>query len=91
MLQTKTTWRSSLPAGLALALAGCAEDSTEAANDYTVLLNDDDIQGKAGRYALTARAGFAAPLAVVDVAALTASGSSHSGRRTTERIGPFVG
>ncbi len=70
MLQTKTTWRGSLAiTALALALAGCAEDSTEAANDYTVLLNDDDIQGKAGRYALTARAGFAAPLAVVDVPA----------------------
>ena len=66
-------WRFPAIAALGLALAGCAEGSTEAADeaaagrDYTVLVNDDDIKGKAGRYALTARAGFEAPLAVIDV------------------------
>ena len=34
---------------------------------YTLLVNDDDIRGNAGRYALTARADFAPPLAVIDV------------------------
>lgn len=74
MLWDKTVYLRCLAiAALALALAGCAEAATEAADDvdddYTVLVNEDDVQGEPGRYALTARAGFEAPLAVLDVPA----------------------
>ena len=61
---------------LALLLAACANDEQQqqaqppAEPDYVMLTEDgpeDQIHGEAGAYALTARAEFASPLAVIEV------------------------